>query len=157
MLISTSIMTTLIMCLAAAAAAQEVQVFEGRFQPASTTASAYTGAIEFTSDGIDAEFGQKYVVTSFGNLLAIVETGKGGPTFAELFAVDESTSITIRKVRSQIIPPSAPNGGYCDDEPTSFLAMVQVGQELRMAAFKGKLMGGGASPGDLCGTYNYAR
>jgi hypothetical protein len=142
---------------AGVAVAQEVQVFEGKFQPASTTARAYTGAITFTRDGLEGALGQKYGTTSFGHIEASVATGRGGPTFADLLGVDDKASITIRKVRTQIIPPSARNGGFCDNDPTSFLAMVQVGEELRMAAFKGKLIGGGADPKDLCGTYNYAR
>ena len=129
----------------------------GRFEAASTTANAYTGAITVTTRQITGALGQSYDVEPFGQATGKAKSASGGQTFADLLGVDGGTPVVLLKVRAEKIAPSAPNGGLCDAEPTTFLAYASVAGELRLAAFKGTTVGAGARGEDLCGTYNYMR
>jgi hypothetical protein len=129
----------------------------GRFEAASTTANAYTGAITVTARQITGALGQTYDVEPFGQATGKTKSAGDGQTFADLLSVDAGTPVVLLKVRGEKIAPSAPNGGLCDAAPTTFLAYASVAGELRLAAFKGATMGAGARAEDLCGTYNYMR
>lgn len=129
----------------------------GRFEAASTTANAYTGAITVTARQITGALGQTYDVEPFGQVTGKTKSAGDGQTFADLLSVDAGTPVVLLKVRGEKIAPSAPNGGLCDAAPTTFLAYASVAGELRLAAFKGATVGAGARAEDLCGTYNYMR
>jgi len=144
--------------MASAAIADPIQTILGKFQPASTTASAYTGVLEITPTEVRGTLGQVYQTVGFGHVQGMVKSAEDGPTFGDMLGVDPETSVTLRRIKSGIVCPSVPNGGLCDDEPAPYLAYVMVGDGLRLAAFKGELPAGPSGRrADFCRTYNYIR